>query len=110
MLRVIAVRLLTAPNYRVLEAENAAAAIRLVEQYRERIDLLLTDSIMPDMSGGELATELRKLQRHLKALFMAGYAPDLVARHGAIDPDAPVVEKPFTRRTLLHGSSLPIRK
>ena len=101
LLRSLVVRLLDSPGYDVLEAESADAALRLVAQYQGKIDLLLTDVVMPSISGGELAERIRALLPEIKVLFMSGYSSELVAKHGAVKPGDRVLEKPFTRNSLL---------
>ena len=100
-LRTLTVAILETVGYKVLEAENAHLAIKLVEGQKEPIHLLLTDVIMPGMSGRELAERARGLQPSLAVLLMSGYAPDLIARYGAVEPGVALIEKPFTRHSLL---------
>ena len=110
LLRSLVVRLLDSPGYKVLEAESAQAALELAARYKGKIDLLLTDVVMPTVSGGELAERLRAAQPDIKVLFMSGYSTDLVAQHGAVQPSAMVVEKPFTRHALLSQVRLALQK
>jgi len=100
-LRKLTAALLESTGYRVLEADNGETAINLVEKWAESIDLLLTDVLMPVMSGVDLSARLRKLRPDLKVLLMSGYAGDLIARHRGIEPDILLIEKPFTRHGLL---------
>ncbi len=100
-LRALTVVLLETAGYRVLEAQNAHLAIKLVEEQKELIHLLLTDVIMPAMSGRELAERALEIQPSLKVLLMSGYAPELIARYGATEPGVALIEKPFTRHSLL---------
>ena len=65
------------------------------------IHLLLTDVIMPTMSGGDLAASLKMLRPKLKVLFMSGYSGDLVANHGVLEAETNLLEKPFTKHALL---------
>jgi PAS domain S-box-containing protein len=101
VLRSMVVRLLDLPGLKVLEAETAHAALHLVARYRGKIDLLLTDVVMPTISGGELAGRVRAIEPDVKVLFMSGYSSELVAQHGAVQRGTRVLEKPFTRRALL---------
>ncbi|HET9985649.1 MAG TPA: PAS domain S-box protein [Longimicrobiales bacterium] len=95
--RRLARRILDGAGYRVLEAAGGAEAIRLtLDAAAPRIDLLLTDLVMPQMSGVELARRLTRRQPDLKVLFMSGYAADTIERQGALGPDTPFLEKPFT--------------
>jgi two-component system cell cycle sensor histidine kinase/response regulator CckA len=100
-LRKLTATLLESTGYRVLEADDGEAAIRVVRDSTETIDLLLTDVLMPVMSGMDLSVRLRELRPSLKVLLMSGYAGDLIARHRGSEPDIALIEKPFTRRGLL---------
>jgi CheY-like chemotaxis protein len=85
----------------VLDAPNAAAALKLAKKHRGRIDLLLTDVVMPGMSGRELAKRLTSQQRGVKVLYMSGYNNVLIDHQGILDPDTALLEKPFTLHSLL---------
>ncbi|HEX7127012.1 MAG TPA: PAS domain S-box protein [Thermodesulfobacteriota bacterium] len=99
--RRLARRILDGAGYRVIEAAGGAEAIRLAfDDATPPIDLLLTDLVMPQMSGVELARRLTRRQPDLKLLFMSGYAADTLERQGALGPDAPFLEKPFTPAAL----------
>ena len=82
-------------GYTMLEAGGGAEALRIFEQHRGAIDLLLTDVIMPQMSGRDLAARLRLLQPSLKILYMSGYTDDMLAHHGVLEPDVYLLPKPF---------------
>ncbi len=82
-------------GYTVLSAVNGDAAMSLVRDYFDAIDLLITDMIMPGMNGRELAARLRRLRPGLRCLFISGYAPE-----NSNTPLQPFLEKPFTRKTL----------
>jgi CheY-like chemotaxis protein len=97
----VTVALLESAGYKILRAENAESAIALVQDLTESIDLLLTDALMPGMGGVELSSHLKTLRPNLKVLLMSGYAGDLIARYGAIEPEMALMEKPFTRHDLL---------
>ena len=83
-------------GYRVLEAASGDEALALIGNRRERIDLLLTDIVMPRMRGTELAKEARALRPKLKVLYMSGYTDTSVVSRGAIEPGAPFIQKPFS--------------
>ncbi|MBZ5654100.1 MAG: PAS domain S-box protein [Acidobacteriia bacterium] len=104
-LRTLTVALLAGAGYKVLEAANAEMAICLAEEHKEAIDIVLTDVIMPGMSGRELAQRVRALRPEMKVLLMSGYAPDMIARYGAMEPSVALIEKPFTRHSLLAALS-----
>ncbi len=82
-------------GYTILEAGSGAEALRLFEQHHGGIDLLLTDVIMPQMSGRDLAARLRAAQPTLKVLYMSGYTDDMLAHHGVLEPDVYLLPKPF---------------
>ena len=78
--RALIAELLRGAGYTVLEANGANTAIEMAERHRNSIHLVLTDVIMPGMSGGDLIVHLRALQPNLAILFMSGYASDLIGR------------------------------
>jgi two-component system cell cycle sensor histidine kinase/response regulator CckA len=88
-------------GFTVLEAAGGPAAMQLAERYQGSIDLLLSDIVMPQMSGLELAADLRRQRPKLRTLFMSGHAPALIDRHGVLDEHTPLLAKPFTPESLL---------
>ncbi|HSS98494.1 MAG TPA: PAS domain S-box protein [Terriglobales bacterium] len=96
----LVVALLEESGYKVLEALDAKEALDIARK-KKNIKLLLTDVIMPTMSGTELAKEISKLRPDIKVLFMSGYSGDLVTSHGILEAATNLVEKPFTKHTLL---------
>ena len=97
--RRLAAEMLARLGYTVLEAQSGPEAVRVWEENRDTIDLVLTDVVMPRMSGQELASKLEELRPGLKVMFMSGYTDDVVARHGGIDR-AKLLHKPFTSDSL----------
>jgi two-component system cell cycle sensor histidine kinase/response regulator CckA len=95
-LREITRECLEATGYTVLEAAHAAAALELSERYKEKIHLLVTDVVMPGISGSELAQRLAGERPGLKALYMSGYTDDTVILRGALTEEKAFVQKPFT--------------
>lgn len=100
-LRHLTLNLLVREGYKVLEAQDAQAAMELSRNYPGSIDLLLTDVIMPGMSGNELTTRLKESRPVLKVLYMSGYSGSLIANYGVLDSNAALLQKPFTKRALL---------
>jgi PAS domain S-box-containing protein len=87
-------------NYRVIGAQDAVAALGILEQSTNRIDLMLTDVVMPGMNGRELSTRARDLRPRLKILFMSGYSPNAVVHQGRVDLDVQLIQKPISPRDL----------
>ena len=102
-LRALTAQMLRGAGYTVLEAADGKAALEIANGHLSSIDMVLTDVIMPGMSGGDLIVHLRHLRpkRKLAVLFMSGYAGDFINRAGVPESDAYVLHKPFTRRSLL---------
>jgi PAS domain S-box-containing protein len=95
------VKVLKEHGYKVLEASRAEDALNLVAAQRnENIDLLLTDVIMPGMSGKTLATQFRVIRPNTKILFISGYTDNAIVHHGILDPGIAFVQKPFTPHAL----------
>ena len=92
--------MLESRGYSVLAAPSPREALRMAEEHRGAIDLLLTDVIMPEMSGRTLATQLMSSLPDLKCLFMSGYTGDVTANRGGLDDDAPFIAKPFSQKDL----------
>jgi two-component system cell cycle sensor histidine kinase/response regulator CckA len=100
-LRRLAAGCLRTNGYTVLEARDGKSAIELAAQHTDPIHLLLTDVIMPQMSGRELADKLAAQRPEMRVLFMSGYTHDLVTQHGVLESGTPLLEKPFGIETLL---------
>jgi CheY-like chemotaxis protein len=105
LVRNSAVRILLRAGYTVLDAGDAATAEALVEQHADEIRLLLTDVVMPNVSGPELASRLAARLPALRVVYMSGYTDDSIVHHGVLDKDVALIQKPFTRSTLLAGVS-----
>jgi CheY-like chemotaxis protein len=99
--RLLVTRLLEDAGYRVVAAAGGPEALALPELADGDVDLLLTDVVMPEMSGRELANRVRERLRDLPVLYMSGYAGDVLRRHGVMATGSGYVEKPFEARTLL---------
>lgn len=100
-LRDIAVILLETAGYTVFSAENATAAVNLIQTTDKRIDLAVTDVIMPDMNGPELGSRLLELRPGIKVLYVSGYAGDHIARYKHSLTEGSLLAKPFTKESLL---------
>jgi CheY-like chemotaxis protein len=87
-------------GYTVLEASNGTEAIEVSTRHESQIDLLLTDLVMPQIGGRELAELLRPQRPDMKVLFMSGYTDDIFIRQGISDATASLLLKPFTAETL----------
>ncbi len=87
-------------GYNVLPSESADKAIRLAEMHAGKINLLITDVIMPEMNGRELAARLLSLYPTLKCLFVSGYTADVIAKRGMLDNNVNFIQKPFTGQNL----------
>jgi len=101
-LRKLTHMLLEQHGYRVLVAENGAAALQLIEQKPERINLLLSDVIMPGLNGRALAERLQLRQPGLKVLYMSGYTDDAIVDHGVLAAGTHLLHKPFSEESLIH--------
>ena len=98
--RAYSVEILRDLGYRAIEAEDGRAALRLIEEGGEDIDLLFTDVVMPGMSGRELSDRARALKPDLKILYTSGYTREGFLRDGKLDPDISLLAKPFTLQQL----------
>jgi CheY-like chemotaxis protein len=113
--RKYAVAVLKRYGYRVMPVENAVEALLLCQS--EHIDLVLTDVVMPHVSGRELADQMKTLQPGAKVLFMSGYAGNAIEHHGNSEEGAEFIQKPFSPdelarkvRTALGSPARPVRQ
>ena len=88
-------------GYKVLEAEGAETALATLEGYREPIHLLLTDLVMPQMSGKDLALRISPHHPEAAVLYMSGYTDDAIVRHGVLDANTFFLQKPFMPSVLV---------
>jgi CheY-like chemotaxis protein len=94
-------RVLATAGHEVLIASDGPAALALAAAHPGEIDVLLTDVVMPHMLGRDLATRFAEISPGTRILFMSGYARPVLASQGTLDPDATLVEKPFSKAQLL---------
>src|SRR5712671_3443425 len=87
-------------NYRTLSAPDAPAALRIIEHKDARIDLLLSDVVLPGMNGRELMAQARQCRPDLKVLFMTGYSRNAIVHQGRLDPGIEMIQKPMSQRDL----------
>ena len=99
--RDLAARILRNKGYNVLPAENGRHAIDVIAKYPHRIDMIVTDVVMPEMNGRDLADRIHVMRPGVKILFMSGYSAEAVARHGVLARGAAFLEKPFSPAVLL---------
>ena len=98
--RQLARQVLQKSGYTVIEASDGAAALRECRAHAGRVDLLLTDVVMPGMNGRELAIAVSKLCPTLKVLYMSGFADQLIVHDGVLEPGLAFLPKPLTVETL----------
>jgi CheY-like chemotaxis protein len=102
MVRRLARRILERHGYRVLEASDGAAALAGLD-VDTPVDILLTDVVMPNMSGAELAQKLRSRMPKLRVIYMSGYVGNVTTRHQMLEHGTAYLQKPFTAVGLLQS-------
>jgi PAS domain S-box-containing protein len=93
-------KLLEREGYTVFTATTPEEARNIAEIHGSKIQLLLTDVVMPEMNGLDLSAELIEYMPHLKSLYMSGYTADIIADHGILDPNVTFIQKPFSMKDL----------
>ncbi len=97
----LATRVLRKKGYNVLPAENGRHALDVIARYPDRIDMLVTDVVMPEMNGRDLADRIHVMRPGVRILFMSGYSAEAVAQHGVLAEGSAFLEKPFSPANLL---------
>ena len=92
----MATEILRDAGYHVLEAKHGPEALILGRRHSGAIHLMLTDVVMPQMSGRDLAEQLTPLRRDMKVLYMSGYTDDAIVHHGVLEEGTAFIGKPFT--------------
>jgi len=98
--RTLATRVLTDLGYTVLVAQHGADALHMCQSEHAPIDLVLTDVVMPEMSGPEIIERLHQILPPFKVLYMSGYTDSEMAVRGILEPGARFLQKPFTGKML----------
>jgi two-component system, cell cycle sensor histidine kinase and response regulator CckA len=100
MVRKLTGELLEESGYVVLEANGGEEAISIFNERKAPIDLLITDVVMPKISGKEVAEQLKKIHPETKVLFMSGYTDEAIVHHGIVDSGIAFIQKPFSENAL----------
>jgi CheY-like chemotaxis protein len=96
VVRGLTKKILMQAGYNVLDAKGGDEAIRVCRAHNGPIDLLLTDVVMPEISGKEVADRLLELRPTIRVLFMSGYTDEAIVQHGVLDANVEFIQKPFT--------------
>jgi two-component system cell cycle sensor histidine kinase/response regulator CckA len=96
----LAARMLESHGYTVVAASGPGEAIRLAREHRGELHLLITDVVMPEMNGRDLAKNLLSLYPRIRRLFMSGYTSDVIAHQGVLEEGTHFIQKPFTAQEL----------
>jgi CheY-like chemotaxis protein len=99
----LSTRLLSSLGYAVLAASGPAEALRIHAEHGGHVDLLLTDVVMPETNGRDLAARLTATQPDLRCVFMSGHTADVIAVDGRLDPGTHFLQKPFSAEQLGHA-------
>jgi two-component system, cell cycle sensor histidine kinase and response regulator CckA len=100
-LRMLAVQILSEAGHRVLTAENGQHGLQVARDFKEKIDVLVTDVVMPEMSGPELGARLMRLRPGLIVLYMSGYTDHALLHGGVLEQGTAFLQKPFLPQALI---------
>lgn len=96
----LTIKVLEGLNYRAIAANSPNEALQIANDLNKKIDLLITDVIMPEMNGSELIEKLRETRPELRCMFMSGYTSDIIGQHGVLEADVDFIEKPYTVKSV----------
>jgi CheY-like chemotaxis protein len=99
--RGVTIRALEGSGYRVIPAASGEEALAIARKPGERFDMVVTDVVMPGMTGREVVDELRRRMPDIPALFVSGYTQEAIAQRGVLDSGLEFLPKPFTPSTLV---------
>ena len=100
IVRNLAMKVLNRLGYKVLHAPDGGKAFMLAEEYKDQIDVLMTDVVMPGINGRQLADRLIKIHPEMKILFTSGYTENVIVHHGIVDEDLNFIGKPYSPQAL----------
>ncbi|MDQ1326964.1 MAG: two-component system, cell cycle sensor histidine kinase and response regulator CckA, partial [Candidatus Poribacteria bacterium] len=100
IVREMAVEFLSSLGYNVLSAENGGMALMIAEQHKGMIQLMLTDVVMPNMNGHQLAERLQREYPEMKVLYTSGYTENIIVHHGILDSGLNFIGKPYMLQSL----------
>ncbi len=100
LVRKLNLKILTQLGYEVIHAENGKSAIEVAEAFEGEIALLITDVIMPEMNGEELASRIAQIKPGIKVLFTSGYTEDVISPYGVLDEGIHFIGKPYKPQQL----------
>ena len=101
-LRELGVCILTESGYTVLVARNGREGVEVATKNGDRIDLIVTDVIMPVLGGKDMINEIQPILPQVPVMFMSGYTDDALAEHGVLEPGIFFIEKPFSPARLTY--------
>jgi len=100
LVRSLVAKFLNSQGYRVLSAARGSDALQLAAEHRSRIDLLLSDVVLPNMNGRQIYERLTLTMPSLRVLFMSGYTENIIAPHGVLERGFHFIQKPFSLKEL----------